>query len=114
MDHEFKMRQLDLEREALELEKLERKAVHNAQERDSTREHEFKLAQLQAQAELSSAPTASGHGAAHQLRVDSAAKLLPKMVSEVDQVVIPHPLRNKILEVAHDIPASGHLGIHKT
>ena len=45
---------------------------------------EFKLVQLQSQAELSSAPTASGHGAAHQFRIDTAAKLLPTMVSEQD------------------------------
>jgi len=40
--------------------------------------------------------------------------IVRKTRQEAEQVVIPHSLRNKILEMAHDIPASGHLCIHKT
>jgi len=32
----------------------------------------------------------------------------------VTQVVVPTSLRNKLLMVAHDIPAAGHMGIQKT
>jgi len=37
-----------------------------------------------------------------------------KTLQEVDQVVVPESLRCKILFLARDIPASGHLGIAKT
>ena len=40
----------------------------------------------------------------------AATKRLP----EADQLVIPMALRNKILHLAHDIPAAGHLGFNKT
>ena len=40
--------------------------------------------------------------------------IVRKTRQEVDQVVLPRPLRNEILEVAHDIPASGHSCYHKT
>jgi len=33
---------------------------------------------------------------------------------EADRVDIPRPLRIKILEMTHDIPASGHVGLHQT
>jgi len=31
-----------------------------------------------------------------------------------DQIVVPAQLRAKVLQLAHDIPAAGHLGIRKT
>ena len=34
--------------------------------------------------------------------------------TEVTQIVVPKPLRAKILQLAHDIPAAAHLGITKT
>ena len=34
--------------------------------------------------------------------------------TEVTQIVVPKPLRVKILQLAHDIPAAAHLGINKT
>ena len=34
--------------------------------------------------------------------------------SEIHQVVLPAPLRAKVLYIAHDIPAAGHLGVAKT
>lgn len=37
-----------------------------------------------------------------------------KQRQEADQLVVPATLRNKLLFLAHDIPASGHLGITKT
>ena len=37
-----------------------------------------------------------------------------KSLQEADQIVIPQSLRRKILYFAHDIPASGHLGMAKT
>jgi len=37
-----------------------------------------------------------------------------KQNHEADQLVVPATLRNRILFLAHDIPASGHLGITKT
>jgi len=37
-----------------------------------------------------------------------------KTLQEADQIVVPESLRHKILYLAHDIPASGHLGIAKT
>lgn len=37
-----------------------------------------------------------------------------KRLPEADQLVIPMSLRNKILHLAHDIPAAGHLGFAKT
>jgi transposase InsO family protein/predicted transcriptional regulator len=40
--------------------------------------------------------------------------IVRKTRQEVEQVVVPRCIRTKILEMAHDIPASGHLGIHKT
>src|SRR5208282_3889857 len=40
----------------------------------------------------------------------AATKKLP----EADQLVIPTPSRNKMLHLAHDIPAAGHLGFAKT
>ena len=40
----------------------------------------------------------------------AATKKLP----EADQLVIPTALRNKMLHLAHDIPAAGHLGFAKT
>jgi len=40
----------------------------------------------------------------------AATKKLP----EADQLVIPKALRNKMLNLAHDIPAAGHLGFAKT
>ena len=40
--------------------------------------------------------------------------IVRKTRQEADQIVIPRPLRAKILEMAHDIPAAGHLGMHKT
>ena len=40
----------------------------------------------------------------------AATKRLP----EAEQLVIPMVLRNKILHLAHDIPAAGHLGFNKT
>jgi len=40
--------------------------------------------------------------------------IVRKTRQEAEKVVIPHSLRNKILKMAHDIPASGHLGLHKT
>jgi len=33
---------------------------------------------------------------------------------DYEQLVVPTTLRNKILHIAHDIPASGHLGVRKT
>ena len=38
--------------------------------------------------------------------------IVRKTRQEADQLVIPRPLHIKILEMAHDIPASGNLGIH--
>ena len=38
----------------------------------------------------------------------------PKLRREADQLVVPRCLRNKILYLAHDIPAAGHLGVAKT
>ena len=40
----------------------------------------------------------------------AATKRLP----EAEQLVIPMALRNKLLHLAHDIPAAGHLGFNKT
>ena len=40
--------------------------------------------------------------------------IVRKTRQEADQIVIPRSLRTKILKMAHDIPAAGHLGIHKT
>ena len=37
-----------------------------------------------------------------------------KTLQEAEQIVVPDCLRSKILHLAHDIPASGHLGITKT
>lgn len=37
-----------------------------------------------------------------------------KTLQEADQIVVPESLRHNILYLAHDIPASGHLGIAKT
>ena len=37
-----------------------------------------------------------------------------KHYRESDRLVAPQSLRNKLLQLAHDIPASGHLGITKT
>jgi len=37
-----------------------------------------------------------------------------KRKREAEQIVVPRVLRNKVLFLAHDIPASGHLGIAKT
>jgi Integrase zinc binding domain len=37
-----------------------------------------------------------------------------KKKPEVDQLVVPTALRNKVLYLAHDIPAAGHLGVAKT
>lgn len=34
--------------------------------------------------------------------------------AELTQVIVPVPLRNQLLKVSHDIPASGHLGTQKT
>jgi len=72
MEHEFRMRQL-------EFEKQERLAALEAEKH--AREHEFKMSRLQAQAELGF-PLESSHSSSLQFRVDSAAKLLPKLVSE--------------------------------
>src|SRR5688572_22483292 len=36
-------------------------------------------------------------------------KIVPDGI-EVKQIVVPTALRNKLLQVAHDIPSSGHLG----
>ena len=42
-------------------------------------------------------------------------KVVPKGQSEVvEQLVVPKPLRAKVLQTAHDIPLSGHLGKKKT
>ncbi len=42
-------------------------------------------------------------------------KVVPKGQSEVvEQLIVPKPLRAKVLQTAHDIPLSGHLGIKKT
>src|SRR6218665_2736107 len=43
----------------------------------------------------------------------SRDKFLPAGI-EVTQIVVPHPLRAKLLHIAHDLPTSGHLGIKKT
>src|SRR5688572_13624668 len=40
-------------------------------------------------------------------------KIVPDGI-EVKQIVVPTALRNKLLQVAHDIPSSGHLGTQKT
>jgi len=37
-----------------------------------------------------------------------------KQNNETDQLVVPSVLKGKILYLAHDIPAAGHLGIAKT
>lgn len=34
--------------------------------------------------------------------------------SSIHQIVVPSSLRVKLLQIAHDIPASGHLGVSKT
>ena len=37
-----------------------------------------------------------------------------KTLQEVDQLIVPESLRCNILHLAHDIPASSHLGTAKT
>jgi len=40
-------------------------------------------------------------------------KLSPQEAT-VHQVVVPSPIRARLLQIAHDIPAAGHLGVAKT
>lgn len=67
MEMEFKMRELDKQRD------------HEERDRDKQRDHEFKMAQLKVQTERG---FPSDSKAVPQFRVDLAAKLLPKLVSE--------------------------------
>jgi len=39
---------------------------------------------------------------------------LRQRVVSIHQVIVPTTLRPKLLQIAHDIPAAGHLGIAKT
>lgn len=70
MEHEIKLR--EIENKQREIDK---------QERDSQREHEFKMARLQAQTSLEVSPDNS-HSSGFHFKADTAAKLLPKLVSE--------------------------------
>ena len=40
--------------------------------------------------------------------------VLRGQIDEIEQLIVPKPLRVKVLQTANDIPLSGHLGIKKT
>ena len=73
------MKQMEMELKLRELEKSDRDKQRDHEDRDKQRDHEFKVAQLKVQTERG---LPSDSKAVPQFRVDSAAKLLPKLVSE--------------------------------
>jgi hypothetical protein len=81
MEHEFRLREFDRLDKQREFDRLERDKQRDLEERDrdKQRDHEFKMAQLKVQTERG---LPSDSKAVPQFRVDSAAKLLPKLVSE--------------------------------
>ena len=92
LEHQFNMRKLELEElkqdrarqneeRGRELDMQNQERDREMQERNNQRDHEYKMARLQAQTELGFAPENSQRSGP-QFRVDAAAKLLPKLVSE--------------------------------
>jgi SCAN domain len=81
MEQEFKLREFDILDKQREFDRLERDKQSDLEERerDKQRDHELKMAQLKVQSERG---LPSDSKAVPQFRVDSAAKLLPKLASE--------------------------------
>jgi hypothetical protein len=80
-DQEDKQRELEKDERDKQREQEDKQREREKDERDKHREHDFKMAQLQMQAEHG-LPIENNNRATPQFRVDSAAKLLPKLVSE--------------------------------